>query len=260
MQNLFALLGNDVSGDEDEFIAPKEIVAPQKSTKKSGVPPKADKSKSKGGKPKASGNEAGAKFSNKNRDSEGPKSTQRKNGKDKKFDRHSRTGRQETTKAENNRLGDEAESQIEGEADAQAETEEAATEEEEEKPQLKSAADFFQELASNEFNKAKIIESADASINDEDLVVKVTEDFIPSTAEKKLKQKAKKEKKFLDVEITVTDGYERPERPERSDFNKGSRKPTRGGKKFGGKPRTGGKPAKASKPVNHLTESNFPAL
>ncbi|GAV27327.1 hypothetical protein PMKS-000791 [Pichia membranifaciens] len=254
-KNLYALLGNDVSGDEEEFVAPKEIVAPQKSTKKSGEPPKADKTKAKGGKPKASGNEAGVRFNNKNRDSEGPTTTQRKTGKDKKFDRHSRTGREETAKAEHNRLGDEAEAQIEGEEDAEAEIQENAAAAEE-KPQLRSAADFFQELEATEFYKTKKVAAPAAdAINAEKLVVKVSEDFIPSTAEKKLKQKAKKEKKFLDVNITVTDGYDRPERPERSDFQKGpaSRKP-RGGKKFTGKPR----PAK--KPTGQFNEQNFPAL
>ncbi|KAG0677188.1 hypothetical protein C6P40_001065 [Pichia californica] len=252
--------GNDVSGDEEEFIAPKEIVAPQKSTKKDGVPPKADKTKSKGGKPKSSGNEAGAKFSNKNRDSDAPKSTQRKGGKDKKFDRHSRTGRTETAKAENNRLGDEAEAQVEGEEDAEADIE-AEAEEVEEKPQLRSAADFFQELESNEFYQSKSAAAPSSSINEEDLVVRVDEEFISSTAEKKLKSKAKKEKKFLDVNITVTDDYERPERPERSDFQRGSssRKP-RGGKKPTGKARTGGKPASTKKPVSQFNEQNFPSL
>lgn len=255
-KNLYALLGNDVSGDEEEFVAPKEIVAPQKSTKKSGEPPKADKTKAKGGKPRASGNEAGVKFNNKNRDSEAPAATQRKSGKDKKFDRHSRTGRHETAKAEHNRLGDEAESQIEGEEDAEAELADEA-EDAEEKPQLRSAADFFQELESNEFYKTKKAAAPSSAINEDELLVKVSEEFIPSTAEKKLKQKAKKEKKFLDVNITVTDGYDRPERPERSDFQKGSRKP-RGGKKFAGKPRAAGKPAKKSS--GQFNEQNFPAL
>lgn len=219
-----------------------------KSTKKSGVPPKADKTKSKGGKPKPTGNEAGVKFQNKNKDVTPPPSTGRSHGKDKKFDRHSRTGRSETAKAEKMRLGDEVEAQIEAEEDAKAEAE--GDEEEEPKQQLRSAADFFAELESSEFQKSKAAAAPASEINAEDLLVKETEEFIPSKTEKKVKEKAKKTKVYLDIDVTVAD-YVRPERIERSERSD-NRKP-RGGKKFAGKP----KPAEKKSLLN---DKNFPAL
>lgn len=147
------------------------------------------------------------------------------------------------------KLGDEAEAQIEGEQDAENEAAEDA-EAAEPKQQLRSAADFFAELQSSEFQQSKVAASSAAEINSEDLVVKETEEFIPSKAEKKLKQKAKKTKVYLDVDITVSD-FVRPERSERSERSD-NRKP-RGGKKTAGKP----KPA-AKKSL--LNDKNFPAL
>lgn len=152
-------------------------------------------------------------------------------------------------------MGGEAESQLEGEQDAEAEVE-AEAEDAEPKQQLRSAADFFAELSSSEFNKAKEASPSAVSIDEKDLVSTTVEDFLPSTKEKKLKQKAKKEKVYLDLDITVSDGFDKPERPQRSDFQKGSRKP-RGDKKFADKSKSD-KPA--AKPVSKLTDKNFPAL
>merc|ERR1712007_50849 len=175
----------------------------------------------------------------------------RKNGKDKKFDRHSRTGKNETAKSQKNKLGDEAESQIEGAEDAEIEITENANEDEEEesKPVLRSAADFFSELQNSEFNKSKKAVSPASEIDESSIVVKVVEDFIPASVEKKVKSKTLKQKQFVPANITMSSGFERPERPERSDFKKNG-----SNKKFQGKP-------KSSKPVvNQLNDKNFPAL
>lgn len=247
LQNLYALLGNDVEAAEP-VSAPREIVAPQKSHKKDGVPPKADKSKAKGGKPKATGNEAGAKFQNKNRDQAGPESTPRKGGKDKKMDRHSRTGRTETAKAEHQRLGDEAEAQLEGEEDAEAE---AAEEDTTPKVPLVSAADYFKNNAVVEEKKETVVD-----INPDQLIVKDVEIMVEATGLKKTKApKAKKTKNFLDVSFTFSDVA--PQREERAPrASRDSKKPFA---KKGPAPK--GKAAKpAAKPASKLTEKNFPSL
>ena len=155
-------------------------------------------------------------------------------------------------------MGDEAESQIEGELDAKAELAEAAAEDaaEEAKPVLRAAADFFKELSNSDFAKTKTAANTTAEFNEEDLIVKKEESFIAKTAEKKFKSKPLKQKQLIEANITVSDGYERPERPERSDFKKGDRKPARGGKKFSGKPRA----AAEKKPASKLNDKDFPAL
>lgn len=221
------------------------------STKKDGIPPKADKSKAKNGKPRTTGNEAGVKLVNKNRENQGPRSTDRKASKNKKFDRHSRTGKSETTKSQTNKLGDEADAQVEGEADAKAE-EEAEEEESEEKPQLKSADDYFNELAAQEsLNKTKKQATPTKELSDAEIVVKETEILVAPSAGKKIKQKAKKEKNILEVDLKIVSSAEKPAR-EFNNTKRETRKPIKGGKKTVGK--------KESKPQNKLTEQNFPSL
>ncbi|GMM28778.1 Stm1 protein [Martiniozyma asiatica (nom. inval.)] len=237
-KNFYALLGNDVES-EQEFVTPKEIVAPVKGTKKDGVPPKADKSKAKNGKSKDSGNEAGAKFQNKNRDSAAPRSTPRKGGKDKRGDRQSKSGRTETAKSENQKLGDEAESQLEGAADAEVESEGSPVPEEP-KQKLVSAEDYFKQLESTQ--KPKEATPA-AEIDESKLIIKETSVLFEGTGGKKVKQKAKKEKKLLDFSVQIVDNVE-----SKRDSKPNGRKPV--GKKGGKKP--------AAKKT--LSEAKFPSL
>lgn len=246
------MLGNDVEGEEPAFQAPKEIVAPQKSNKKDGVPPKADKAKAKNGKQKTFGNEAGAKFQNKNRDQSAPVSTPRKGSKDKKFDRHSRTGRTETAKSENQKLGDEAESQLEGEEDAEADASAEDAEDATPKVPLVSAADYFKNQTVAEKKESAV------KINPDHLIVKDAEIMVkPSVAKKVKAPKAMKEKKLLEVAFTFNDApaqreRERDDRPAR-DFKNSAKKP------FNKKKATPA-PKHASKPTTNLSEKNFPSL
>lgn len=244
------MLGNDVAGEEPAFVAPKEVVAAQKSTKKDGVPPKADKTKAKGGKPKASGNEAGAKFQNKNRDQSAPASTPRKGSKDKKFDRHSRTGRTESAKSEHQKLGDEAESQLEGEADAEVDAEAEEAEDSTPKVPLVSAADYFKA------NAPVVAEKKEAAveIDSDKLIIKEVEVLLESTSGKKAKaQKAQKAKKFLDVNFSFADSTpQREERPAREFKNNSAKKPFNKKK--------AASTTAAPKSANKLTEKNFPSL
>lgn len=189
-KNLYALLGNDVSAPE-EHLAPKEIVAPQKSTKKDGVPPKADASKAKKQQKKPVD---GAKFVNKNKQADAPANTARKSSKDKKHDRKSRTGRSETAKSERQKAGSEAESQLAGEADAEEElAEESAAAEP--KVKLTSAADYFKQQQP----AAAKTEEKEVELDDSKVISKTVEVFFAKTSAKKTKApKQQKQKKFLD--------------------------------------------------------------
>ncbi len=294
------MLGNDVV-DEDEkpFVASKEVVKPQKSTKKSGVPPKADKSKARKNRaPKFTGNEAGLKHTNKNRSVEGPRVTRRKGGKSKQDDRHSKTGRSETSKAERSKLGDEASAQIEGEQDAKHEKaqDEEEQEEEEDTTQYRGFEDYFKEVKQQRESLAAHpkVSAKPEDIPADELIVKKEEFLIAPTSTKKLRSRARKEKKVLDIDITVApenaDGFDPNHRGDRRGprADRGDRRGGRGGRgdRRGGRGGRGGrssrgrgpraprssmdaaksaKPAKpasksASKPVNKLTEENFPSL
>ncbi|OWB71257.1 DNA binding protein [[Candida] boidinii] len=255
-KNLFALLGNDVSDDEAEIIAPKEIVKKTTSSKKADVPPpSANKAHAKkNGKPATTGNEAGAKFQNKNRNVEGPKSTKRSSAKNYKNDRHSRTGRTETEKSAKTKLGDEVEAQAEGEADATAELEEGA-EEVEEQPAVKSFAEYFEELKlQKESLSSKPVRAANAGNEDKwsnnEVLVKETETLIDATSVKKTKSKAKKEKNILAFEATFAD-----EVPEKRTTTRGPRA-ARGGNK----PRGGRKGGDKSSTKFSYNEENLPPL
>ncbi|GMG20805.1 unnamed protein product [Ambrosiozyma monospora] len=265
------LWGNDVSDDEAEapILSTREVVKPQASHKKADVNPRADKTKAKKfGKKPVTGNEAGSKFSNKNRDVEGPRSTFRKGSKDKKFDRHSRTGRSETGKSQHNKLGDEAESQIEAEADAEAEIEEDEVEEEEQ-PVLTSAADYFSQLEQQQaqFGSKPKAAAINAKLLKAEKIVKEREEFIPATAVKKTRTKAKKEKIYVDADIKVASSSDRPPRGDRRG-GRGDRGDRRGGRgdRRGGRGGRGERAPKDSKPAasapasTGFDESKFPAL
>ncbi len=232
LQNLYDVLGNDVV-DEDEkpFVASKEVVKPQRSTKKSGIPPKADKTKARKNRaPKFTGNDAGLKHANKNRSVEGPRVTRRKGGKSKQDDRHSKTGRSETAKAQKSKLGDEARAQVEADEDVKEERKENAEEEEEEEDttQYRGFEDYFKEVKQQRESLAAHpkVSAKPEDIPAEELIVKKEEFLIAPTSTKKVRSRARKEKKVLDIDITVA-----PENADGFDPNRrGDRRGGRGGR------------------------------
>ncbi|KAG7874934.1 hypothetical protein KL916_001179 [Ogataea parapolymorpha] len=240
---------------EHPILPPKEIVKKTTSSKKvDAPPPSADKSKAKKNKkPSVTGNEAGLKFKNKNPDVEPPKSTERRTAKSKNYDRHSKSGKTETAKSQKTKLGDEVEAQIEAEADA---AEELAAEEEEEaeKPVYKTLDDYFSELQlQQEGLAAQPKRAPNAGAEDKwsnaELLVKEREVFIPPTSVKQTKQKAKKAKQYVDVDVIVADEVRVPrERPARSNNTRGRGRAPRG------------KAPKSAAPKIELNDKNFPAL
>lgn len=288
-QNLYDLLGNDVvDPDQKPFVAPKEVVRPQRSTKKSGINSRADKSKARKNRgPRASGNEAGVKHNNRNRSVEGPRETRRKGGKSRAGDKHSRTGRKETSKSEKSKLGEEAAAQVQGEEDAKAEEASDADEEkEEDTTHYRGFEDYLKEVKAQR-QALGTPANVDTESTACEAPAKKEEYLIAPTATKKVRTKARKEKKLLNIDIVMdaprgdSDGRRggfrggrggfRGGRGGRSGFRggrggRGGRSGFRGGRgghKFShrdGAAKPSKKQAPSSKSADKLTEENFPSL
>lgn len=261
-QNLYALLGNDVE-DEEPVPAPlpKEIVKKTTSSKKADVAPaSADPARAKKNKKQATGNEAALKNKNANKDVSGPTSTPSKHEK-KSFDRHSRTGKTDSKKKIRQGWGGDDKRELEDEAngagdalaemDADAEAGAPAT------PAAKSLQEYLAELqkAENDLEGRKPARKANEGAEDKwsasEKIEKETASFVEGTYVKKIKQKATKEKKFLEFDSVFSDEAPKP-------FKKAPFAGKKGGKPSG-KP---GKPAaKAAKPAAAGdNDKNFPSL
>ncbi|KAK6202333.1 Stm1-domain-containing protein [Scheffersomyces amazonensis] len=277
-KNLYHLLGNDVEDDEVPQLPVKEVVKKNTSSKKADVAPaSADPAKAKK-KAKVTGNEGALKSKNDNKDVAAPSSTPAKHQK-KPFDRHSRTAKTDSKKKLKQGWGEsedrEAEGEVEGEADANAElAAEDAEEDAEPEVAKRSLQDYFAELqlkqqelgASKQVRKAN--EGAEEKWTAEEILEKRQAAFVESTAAKKSKAKAAKEKKFLEIEAHFAD--ETPQQS-RGSFrgdrgsSRGSRGTTRGGRgasRGSTRGARGGASTGAKKADNgkKFDEQNFPSL
>lgn len=245
IQNLYALLGNDV---EDEEVAPapmpKEIVKKTTSSKKADVAPaSADPARAKKNKKPVTGNEAALKDKANNKSVPAPAGGSKREKKP--FDRHSRTGKTDSKKKVAQGWGDdrrEGDDEAAGLADAAAEIA-AEAKEEPAAPAGKSLKEYLaeqQQLESALGAKSaarKANEGAEDKWTSFDVIQKETQAFVEATSGKKVRQRAPKEKKLLD--FTASFGEEAPK------FN---------GKKIGFK----GKKA-APKPAA-INDQTFPSL
>lgn len=246
-QNLYALLGNDVEDDSAPASLPKEIVKATTSSKKADVPPpSADPAKARKNKKAPTGNDAALKNKTDNKSTPGPAATPSKHSK-KPFDRHSRSGKTDSKKQVKQAWGDdkkELEDEARAEADAAAELA-AEAEENPSGPAAKSLQDYLAELQEKEaaLGGARVVrkanEGAEAKWTAAEKIEKEQASYVAPSATKKSKQKAPKEKKFLDFSAVFAD-----ETPKFSD-----RKPGYKGKKSN---------APNSKVVKK--EQNFPSL
>lgn len=262
---MYALLGNDVE-DEDAAPAPipREIVKKTTSSKKADVAPaSADPAKAKKNKKQATGNEAALKNKNANKDVSAPSSTPSKHVK-KPFDRHSRTGKTDSKKKIRQGWGGDDNRELEDEAnavgDALAELNADAHAGAPAAPAAKSLQEYLAELqkAENDLEgrkpARKANEGAEEKWNANEKIEKETSSFHEGTYVKKIKQKAAKEKKFLEFDSVFSDEAPKP-----------AKKAPFAGKK-GGKPsgKPSGKPAakaQGSEPAAAgVNEKNFPSL
>lgn len=248
---MYALLGNDVE-DEDAAPAPipKEIVKKNTSSKKTDVPPaSADPARAKKNKKTATGNEAALKNKNGNKDVSAPSSTPSKHAK-KSFDRHSRTGKTDSKKKIRQGWGGDDKRELEDEAngagDALAELNADAEAGAPATPATKSLQEYLAELQKAESDlegrkpARKANEGAEDKWSASEKIQKETAAFVEGTHVKKIKQKAAKEKKFLNFDSVFADEAPRP-----------AKKAPFSGKKSG-------KPA-ASQPPS-VNDKNFPSL
>lgn len=213
---MYALLGNDVE-DEDAAPAPvpKEIVKKNTSSKKADVPPaSADPAKARKNKKPTTGNEAALKSKNGNRDVSAPSSTPSKHTK-KSFDRHSRTGKTDSKKKirqgwggdDKSELADEAAGALDALDELNADAEAGAPA----APAAKSLQDYLAELQKAEADlegrkpARKANEGAEEKWAASEKIQKEESSFVEGTHVKKYKQKANKEKKFLEFSSVFSD-------------------------------------------------------
>lgn len=234
------MLGNDVEDEAAPAPAmPKEIVRATTSSKKADVPPaSADPARAKKNKKPLTSNEAALKDKTANKTVPAPASTPSKHQK-KPFDRHSRTGKTDSKKKIRQGWGSDDKRELDdetaGAADAVAELAEDAAPA---TPAAKSLQEYLAELQKAEADLAGNQIVRQANDGDEAFGEKLekasNKEFVSGTSGKKVRQKAPKEKKFLDFNAVFAD-----ETPKFS-----------GKKGFQGK-----KPAKAAK-----AQDNFPSL
>lgn len=217
---MFVLLGNDVEDDNaPPAPLPKEIVKQSTSSKKADVAPaSADPAKARKNKKSTTGNEAALKNKTDNKSVSAPSATPTKHQK-KPFDRHSRTGKTDSKKKFKQGWGEDAQRELEGEtkgaADAIADIE-AEAEATEAAPATKSLQDYLAELqkAEEQLGGAKPARKANEGAEDKwtetEKIEKKTEEFFSGTAVRKTKQKANKEKKFLDFSTVFADEAKAP--------------------------------------------------
>lgn len=254
---------------EDELALPpplpREIVKNTTSSKKADVPPaKADPARARKPKKGPTGNEAALKTKVNNKEVAAPGSTPSNKEHKKAFDRHSRTGKTDSKKKLKQGWGSNDKRELDDETnatgDALAELEKDAAEKgEPAAPAAKSLQDYLNELqlAENQLGGKRTVRSANEGAEDKwtagEKVEKHTEAFVKPTAGKKQKQKATKEKKFLDFNAVFADEAPRAQ----NDAPRGGFKGSRGGKPARGGARAGnGK--KAQPPA--VNDQNFPSL
>lgn len=245
---MYALLGNDVEDEEVAAPMPREIVKKNTSSKKSDVPPaSADPAKARKNKKTSTGNEAALKSKHDNRDVAAPSSTPSKHVK-KAFDRHSRTGKTDSKKKIRQGWGDganELDDEASGARDALAELQADATPA---APAAKSLQEYLAELQkaegdlSGRSSARKANEGAEDKWGASEKIEKETTSFVEGTHVKKIKQKAAKEKKYLNFDSVFSDEAPRA-------------------RKTGPKPSKGGKPAKRQpEAAQSVNDKNFPSL
>ncbi|KAG7192264.1 uncharacterized protein KQ657_001982 [Scheffersomyces spartinae] len=250
-KNLYALLGNDVEGDEPAALSPvKELVKKNTSSKKADVPPpSADPAKANKNRKQATGNDAAFKNKVNNKSVSAPASTPNKHSK-KPFDKHSRTGKTDSKKKVKQGWGDdnkELKYETEAAADAVEELEEQSETAVADVAPKKSLQDYFSELQAKqaELTTVKAVRKANEGAEDKwgasEKIEKSQDEFFSSSVSKKVRQKNQKEKKFLEINATFAD-----QAPAARDFKKGP-------KKFNGK-------KSASPKAAELNEANFPSL
>lgn len=254
-------MGNDVEDDQTPNLPVREVVKKGTSSKKADVPPpSADPARSKK-KGKPTGNEGAIKTKLDNKDVPSPPNTNSKHYK-KPFDRHSRSNKTDSKKKIKQGWGNadtKADAEIEGANDAAEELEEENQENAESGAEKKSLQDYFAELqvkqqvldGSKKTRQAN--EGQEKKWSTSEQLVKEQEPYFESTASKKAKAKAPKEKKFLDVEAVFAD--EKPFEPRRGSSTRGGARGAKRGN-FGAK--RGTKTSSKSKPV--INDQNFPSL
>lgn len=258
-------MGNDVEDDTTPQLPIKEVVKQTSSSKKKDVAPaKADPSKAKK-KTKVTGNEAALKNKADNKDIAGPNATPSKHYK-KPFDRHSRSGKTDSSKKVRQGWGDdkrELQDEVEGLEDANEDLAAANGETSAEAVEPKrSLQDYFAELklqqdqlATNK-NLRKANEGQEDKWNANEVIEKQRESYVQSNIVKKAKQKSQKQKTFLDIEATFADD-QKPFRSEsaRGNFKRGGR---RGGVNNNSRKPAGAAGAAAKAAV--VDDKNFPSL
>lgn len=282
---MYDLLGNDIEDENAAPALPPKVVTKKATTSKKAdaAPASADPAKARKNKKAPTGNEGALRSKANNKDVDAPASTPTKHTK-KAFDRHSRTAKVDSPKKFKQGWGNDEtrqyEGEVEGAQDAEAELEgEAAEEEAEPTVPQKSLQEYLaeQQAKQQELEGAKKLRQANEGAEDkwtaEEKIEKQQEAYFASTAAKKTKAKAHKEKVFLDVEAHFADeqpafnsnrGGARGESRggarggSRGGF-RGSRGGARGGSRGGRGGARGGR-GKETSPKPALTEQNFPSL
>ncbi|KAI5968384.1 hypothetical protein CANMA_002375 [Candida margitis] len=273
-KNLYDLLGNDVEEDNAAANLPiKEVVRKNTSSKKADVPPpSADPTKAKK-KAKPAGNEGALKTKNNNKDVAPPQSTATKHQK-KPFDRHSRSGKTDSSKKIKQGWGNTDTRELEGEAegteDAEADLVEEAEEEVDTTPK-KSLQEYLaeQEQKQRELDGAKKLrkanEGAEQKWNSEEKIEKTQEEYFASTHQKKTKSKAPKEKVFLEFDAVFAD--EQPQEPrggfrgeKRGGFRGNSRGNNRGNGRGSSRGNSRGNSRGGLRGGKSFNENDFPSL
>lgn len=219
---------------------PREIVRATTSSKKADVPPaSADPAKAKKNKKPLTSNEAALKDKTNNKSAPAPASTPSKHQK-KPFDRHSRTGKTDSKKKIRQGWGGDDKRELDDEAAGAADAAaELAQENKAATPAGKSLQEYLAELqkAEAELSGNKIVRQANDGQEEfgERIEKQTNQAFVSGASTKKVRQKAPKEKKFLDFNAVFAD--------EAPKFN---------GNKKGG--------FKGKKPAAAATEDKFPSL
>lgn len=263
-------MGNDVEDEAPIPLATREVVRNTGSSKKADVAPaSADPAKAKK-KSKPTGNEGALKSKPNNKATAAPSLTPSKHYK-KPLDRHSRSQKTDSSKKIKAGWGDEKD-ELHGEAQGLADAAEELEADDEQvvsqEPPKQSLSDYFAELQVKQANldNQKAVRQANEGAEDKwtaaERIEKQREAYIESSVAKKNKQKAAKEKKFLDFEATFGDSA--PQQAPRGESQRGNFK--RGGRRGGAPAQSGRKPASgkpagkpaAAKPAN--LEKDFPSL
>lgn len=206
-------MGNDVEDEESgPAPMPREVVKKTTSSKKSDVAPaSADPAKAKKAKKPVGGNEGALKSKADNKATPGPAATPSKHEK-KAFDRHSRTAKTDSKKKVRQGWGDdrrELEYETRGAADAAAE--QKAEAEGVAAPAGKSLQEYLKEKAEAEtaLGGSRAVRQANAGSDKwaaaSEKIEKEQQAYVGGSSAKKIKQKAGKEKKFLDINAVFAD-------------------------------------------------------